>query len=106
MYCNHLNQYPHHEIVVRFHYQQTWDYPFISVSFCLDENGNPRFRQAHLWEFLYLKKILMSVKGLVGIEISLRDVIKATVNNPYPWPEPKSQCVRCINNDLRLMPAR
>ena len=36
-----------------------------------------------------LGKILMSVKALDDCEMPTKSVIKATVNNPYPWPGPK-----------------
>ena len=53
----------------------------------------------HVGEFLCLKKIML-VKGLDGQEMPQGDVIKATVNNPYPCSGPKHQCVRCISNNL------
>ena len=31
----------------------------------------------------------MSVKALDDCEMPTKSVIKATVNNPYPWPGPK-----------------
>ena len=47
-------------------------------------------KQAHVGKFLDLTKILMSVKGIDAQEMPQRDDIKATVNQPYPWPGPRN----------------
>ena len=59
------------------------------IEVLVDSQEQNWFKRAHVGKFLGLEKILMSVKGLDDCEMPTRSVIKATVNNSYPWPGPK-----------------